>query len=55
MKQDRRSTKLSDDDVETLDIPDGVELEEIKADDERAAPTTAAHTLQRGSSVCRKG
>ena len=31
MKQDRRSTKLSDDDVETLDIPDGVELEEIKA------------------------
>jgi len=29
MKQDRRSTKLSDDDVETLDIPDGVELEEI--------------------------
>lgn len=31
MKQDRRSTKLSDDDVETLDIPDDVELEEIKA------------------------
>lgn len=29
MKQDRRSTKLSDDDIETLDIPDGVELEEI--------------------------
>ena len=29
MKQDRRSTKLSDDDVETLDIPDDVELEEI--------------------------
>ena len=32
MKQDRRSTKLSDDDVETLDIPDGVELEEILAE-----------------------
>ena len=36
MKQDRRSTKLSDDDVETLDIPDGVELEEIKADDDES-------------------
>ena len=36
MKQDRRSTRLSDDDVETLDIPDGVELEEIKADDDES-------------------
>lgn len=36
MKQDRRSTKLSDDDVETLDIPDGVELDEIKADDDES-------------------
>ena len=36
MKQDRRSTRLSDDDVETLDIPDGVELDEIKADDDES-------------------
>lgn len=36
MKQYRRSTRLSDDDVETLDIPDGVELDEIKADDDES-------------------
>lgn len=36
MKQDRLSTRLSDDDVETLDIPDGVELDEIKADDDES-------------------
>lgn len=56
MKQDRRSTKLSDDDVETLDIPDGVELEEIKTDDDESrTDDSSTHTLQRGSSVCRKG
>ena len=48
MKQDRRSTKLSDDDIETLDIPDGVELEEIKADeDESRTDDSSTHLAAR--------